>query len=300
MSKQVYIARYLKIINFLKRGKASFEDISDYLERQSEIEGMDFLISQRTLQRDLNEIRTIYNIDIKCNKSSGMYYIADQEDLNENQHLLASFDLFNALRLTSNYSDLIQFENPNVKGSEHIYPLLQAIKGKNITEIIYKKFEDDIAETIVIEPYLLKQFRGKWYLICIKSSINKERTYALDRIEHVEVKRKRFNVSNTLDLKNYSNHCFGIINPTGEKIESIVFSFDSEQAKYLRNFPIHSSQKELQKKGDEVFFEIKVYITFDLVAELLLYGDRITIHSPKKLIKDLRNTYNACLKKYPV
>lgn len=300
MSKQVYIARYLKIINFLKRGKASFEDISDYLERQSEIEGMDFLISQRTLQRDLNEIRTIYNIDIKCNKSSGMYFIADQEDLNENQHLLASFDLFNALRLTSNYSDLIQFENPNVKGSEHIYPLLQAIKGKNLTDIVYKKFYEENSETITVEPYLLKQFKGKWYLICIKSSINEVRTYALDRIEHLDVKRKRFAISDKLDLKNYANHCFGIINPTGEKIETIVFSFDTEQANYVKNFPIHTSQKELQTKDDEVFFEIKVYITFDLVAELLLYGHRITIHSPKKLIKELRNTYNACLKKYPV
>lgn len=300
MSKQVYIARYLKIINFLKRGKASFEEISDYLERQSEIEGMDFLISQRTLQRDLNEIRTIYNIDIKCNKSSGMYFIADQEDLNENQHLLASFDLFNALRLTSNYSDLIQFENSNVKGSEHTYPLLQAIKGKNLTDIVYKKFYEDNSETITVEPYLLKQFKGKWYLICIKSSINEVRTYALDRIEHLDVKRKRFAISDKLDLKNYANHCFGIINPTGEKIETIVFSFDTEQANYVKNFPIHSSQKELHSKDEEVFFEIKVYITFDLIAELLLYGDRITIHSPKKLIKELRNTYNTCLKKYPV
>ncbi len=298
MSKQTYISRYLKIINYLKRGKASFEDICNNLEKQSEIEGLDLNISQRTLQRDLNEIRTIYNIDIKCNKSSGLYYIADEDDLNENQHLLASFDLFNALRLTSNYSNLIQFENENVKGSEHIYPLLQAIKSKSLTEIVYKKFYEDQASKVLLEPYLLKQFKNKWYLICVKSESQVIRTYALDRIQTLEIKRKRFVPSGKLDLNTYSNNSFGIINPTNQKVEKIVFSFDSEQANYIKHFPIHKSQKIIKEEDDSVTFQIEVFITYDLLAELLMYGESITIQSPKKLIKELKDSYNNCLRKY--
>lgn len=296
MSKQVYIARYLKIINYLKRGQATFEDIENYLERQSEIEGLDFNISQRTLQRDLNEIRTIYSIDIRCNKSSSMYYIADEEELNENQHLLASFDMFNALRLTSNYSELIQFENANVKGSEHIYPLLQAIKSRSQTEITYKKFYEEDSEIVLIEPYLLKQFKTKWYLICKKSPSGDVRTYALDRIQQVDVKRKRFN--DKFDVKTYSKNCYGIIHPTDQKVEKITFSFDADQANYIRSFPIHPSQKEIKPVGEEYFFTIDVFITFDLVSELLLYGERITIHSPKHLIREMKGIYASCMKKY--
>lgn len=298
MSKQTYIARYLKIINYLKRGKASFDDICTHLEKQSEIDGLDLNISQRTLQRDLNEIRTIYGIDIKCNKSTGLYYIADEEELNENQHLLASFDLFNALRLTSNYSELIQFENANVKGSEHIYPLLQAIKSKSLTEITYKKFYADEEEKVVVEPYQLKQFKNKWYLICIKSQSQEIRTYALDRIQNLEIKRKRFVQTSKLDLRSYAENSFGIINPTDQKVEKIVFSFDPEQANYIKHFPIHKSQKLIKEEDDCVTFQIEVFITYDLVAELLMHGENITVQSPKKLIKTLKDSYNSCLKKY--
>lgn len=298
MSKQTYISRYLKIISFLRQRRATFEEINAHLAKHSEIEGYNYQMSQRTFQRDLNEIRNIYSIDIQCRKTTGEYFIAEEEDLSDNQHLLASFDLFNALRLTGNYTDLIQFENTNVKGSEHIYYLLQAIKNKTLTEIVYKKFYEDESEKVLIEPYLLKQFKAKWYVVSVKSQSQEVRTYALDRILKIDVKRKKFVPGGILNLSTYSNNSFGIINPVGQKIETIIFSFDSEQANYIKHFPIHRSQVILQEAPDSVTFQIEVFITYDLIAELLSYGEGITIQSPKKLIKELKASYSACLKKY--
>ena len=71
MSKQEYIARYLLIINYLKRGKATWNDILNHLETQTEIADYKYVISQRTFQRDISEIRTLWNYDIQNNK----YYI---------------------------------------------------------------------------------------------------------------------------------------------------------------------------------------------------------------------------------
>ena len=98
MSKQEYISRYLILINYLKRGQALWADILHHLETQSEIAGYNYVIVQRTFQRDITEIRSILKYDIQNNKATGYYFIAEsEEEENENSHLLDSFNLFNAM-----------------------------------------------------------------------------------------------------------------------------------------------------------------------------------------------------------
>lgn len=299
MSKQEYIARYLLIINYLKRGKATWNDILNHLETQSEIADYNYVISQRTFQRDISEIRTLWNYDIQNNKSTGYYFIAeDEEQNNENTHLLDSFNLFNALSLTNNYSDYIQFENRTPKGTEHIYGLLHSIKNKFITEIQYHKFYESKAETVIVNPYLIKQFKGRWYLLCLKTEINEIRTYALDRILSLDIKKKKFTVSKDLDLVNYFKNCFGIITPDNTRPEKIVFSFNNEQANYIKNYPLHESQRIIKVSSDKTTFEISVYVTYDLIMELLSYGEEIEIISPKSLVKQIIAIQKNILNKY--
>lgn len=285
MSKREYISRYLLIINYLKRGRALWNDILNHLETQSEIEGYNYVISQRTFQRDISEIRSIYNIDIQNNKSTGYYFIAEEDELNNNAQLLDSFNLFNALSLTNNYSTYIQFESRESKGTEHIYGLLHAIKNRYVIEIEYHKFYEEKSESVVVNPYLIKQFKGRWYLLCLKVEANDVRTYALDRIKNIDIKKKRFNVSKEIDLKNYFNNCFGIITPDFGKSEKITFNLSSFQAKYIKSYPLHGTQRIIKETKDITTFEINVFITEDLIMELLSYGQEIEIVSPKNLVK---------------
>ena len=299
MSKQEYIARYLLLINYLKRGKATWNDILNYLKTQSEIADYNYVISQRTFQRDISEIRTLWNYDIQNNKSTGYYFIAeDEERNNENTHLLDSFNLFKALSLTNNYSDFIQFESRTAKGTEHIYGLLQAIKNKFFIEIKYHKFYESKAESVTVNPYLIKQFKGLWYLLCLKIEINEIRTYALDRILSFDIKKEKFTVSKELDLANYFKNCFGIITLDNAKPEKIVFSFNNEQANYIKNYPLHESQSIIKEANDRTTFEISVYVTYDLIMELLSYGEEIEIVSPKSLIKEITSIHKNILKNY--
>jgi len=296
MSKREYISRYLLIINFLKKRQATWEQIAFHLETQSEIEGYNYLISQRTFQRDISEIRSIYQIDIQNNKSTGLYFIADEEEVSNNMHLLDSFNLFNALNLTNNYSNYIQFENRISKGTEHIYGLLHAIKNKFTIDLEYKKFYSTTSELIKVNPYLIKQFKGRWYLLCLKQEINEVRTYALDRIIAFEIKKKHFSIPAGFNIKEYFKSCFGIITPDWLKPEKISFSFNLTQAQYIKTYPLHESQKEIKTLKDRIYFEITVYITHDLIMELLSYGDDIHISSPKGLIKTLLNIHKSVLK----
>jgi predicted DNA-binding transcriptional regulator YafY len=298
LSKKEYIARYTIIINYLKRGKAKWNDILNHLEIQSEIADFNYVISQRTFQRDISEIRTLWNYDIQNNKSTGYYFIVeDEEQNNENTHLLDSFNLFNALSLTNNYSNYIKFESRTPKGTQHIYGLLHAIKSNNLVHVLYYKHYEDDAQEIRVEPLLIKQFKGQWYLLCNKIEANEIRTYALDRIIQVDIKKKKFKPSQAFDAEDYFKHCFGIITPTEGKPEAVLFTMNDWQANYITSYPLHQSQKIINQSTDKTMFEITVFITYDLVMELLSYGDEIVIHSPKSLKKQIENIHKNSLKK---
>ncbi|MCC6182331.1 MAG: WYL domain-containing protein [Bacteroidia bacterium] len=299
MSKQEYISRYLIIINYLKRGQASWADILTHLETQSEISGYNYVISQRTFQRDISEIRSMWNCDIQNNKSTGVYFIAESEDeQDENIELLDSFNLFNALSLTNNYSNYIQFESRVPKGTEHIYGLLHAIKNKFVVEIEYHKFYEEKSEQVIINPYLIKQFKGRWYLLCLKVDANDIRTYALDRIKSIDIKKKRFSASKDFDLKNYFNNCFGIITPDWGSPEKIIFNLKSFQSNYIKSYPLHETQRIIKETKEETTFEINVFITDDLIMELLSYGQELEIVSPKILVKQIVTINKNILNKY--
>jgi predicted DNA-binding transcriptional regulator YafY len=301
MSKREYIARNLLIINFLKRNKATWKEIESHLELQSEIESNNYSMSQRTFQRDVAEIRSLYEIDIQNDKSTGHYYIAEQEDtLNNNSQLLDSFNLYNALSLTNNYSEYIQFDSRTPRGTEHILPLLNAIKNKVVVDIEYHKFYESESETVAFQPYLIKQFKSRWYVIGIKGESGDMRTYALDRILKVDTKKKKFAHRKDIDIIGYFKNSFGIIAPNSDKPEKVIFNATIEQANYIRSFPLHSSQKILKTSTTHVTFELTVFVTYDLMMELLAYGDAIEVESPKRLIKELVFSYSNSLSKYKV
>jgi predicted DNA-binding transcriptional regulator YafY len=256
-------------------------------------------MSQRTFQRDIAEIRSLYEIDIQNDKSTGRYYIAEQEDtLNNNSQLLDSFNLYNALSLTNNYTEYIQFDSRTPRGTEHILPLLNAIKNKVVVDINYHKFYESEAETVAFHPYLIKQFKSRWYIIGIKGESGEMRTYALDRILNVDTKKKKFSHNKDIDIVGYFKNSFGIIAPNSDKPEKVVFNATVEQANYIRTFPLHASQKILKTSTVQVTFELTVFITYDLIMELLSFGDEIKVESPKSLIKELTNMYSNSLAKY--
>jgi len=299
MSKREYIARYMHTINFLRRkGEANFIEISDLLERESHEHGYKYNISQRTFQRDIKEIYTLYGITIECNRSTGAYYIADEEETHSNSHMLETFDLYNALKFSSFYLPLIHFEKRIARGNEHILSLLHAIKNRFLIKFVYFKYYNQEREIRTVEPLLLKEFSGRWYLISRKIGDDNIRTFGLDRMSEIETLRQRYANNKVFQPEKYFENAFGISVPENHEPEKIVISFTKEQGHYIKSYPLHPSQKLFKETDKEVEFELKVYITYELIHELLSYGESITVLSPKSLISKIKKIYQDTLKKY--
>lgn len=298
MPKQVFFLRYQLIIQKLKKGVSTFKEISDYLDRQSDLQDYDLRISTRTFQRDIVEIRSIFNTDIQYDFKRKCYFIADEAKSDSNARMLEAFEMFNALNLTDELAQHIHFEKRRPQGTEHFYGILHAIKNNLTIKIAYFKYESEKTVNRLLEPLLLKEFKNRWYLLAKDSDDGYTKTYGLDRIQELEITKLKFTKTEGFHLSNFFQNCFGIIKPTDDKIEKILLTFDPLQGRYIKSFPLHESQHLVLDTEKETQIQLSLFITYDFIMELLSFGDRVKVIQPQSLVKELQRIYTGALKQY--
>jgi predicted DNA-binding transcriptional regulator YafY len=296
MAKRDYFFRYLLIVKRLYNNKrATFEEISDYLDREFELIDKPIKISLRTFQRDLRDIRSLFDIDIKCDNES-RYYIAENLNSDFNERIIEAFDIFHTLSGGRNYYKYLLPEKSCQIGTEYMNGLLHSIKNKYKIKIKYQPYYEEEATERELEPLAIKEFKGRWYLLAKESTVhspqstdNKNiKTYALDRIKELEITTKHFEYPKNFDVAEYFRDSFGIVRPNEGKAEEIILSFEPLQGKYIKSFPIHHSQEIFIDNKKELRVKLKMFVTYDLVKELFSLGDKVKVIEPMTLKKEIK------------
>jgi predicted DNA-binding transcriptional regulator YafY len=298
MSKKDSIQRYSLIITKLRKNPATFNEIADYLDRESELQDFDFNISKRTFKRDLEDISSIYNIEIQYDFSQKIYFIKYDNDEVMQNRIFEAFDTFNALSIHERISKYIDFENRKPQGTQYLNGLLHAIQNKHQLKFTYQKYWDEEISIRHVEPYALKEFKSRWYLMANDLKDNKIKSFALDRLSKLDVISRHFQSPVNFNVTEHFRHCFGIISPNADNPHEIVLSFDPFQGKYIKSLPLHESQEILKDNEEELLIRLKLYITYDFVMEVLSYGNYVKVIEPAELINQLKNAYRDALKQY--
>jgi predicted DNA-binding transcriptional regulator YafY len=246
----------------------------------------------------LNEIRSLFKIDIQYNFSTKVYYIADDQQTDLNNRMLESIDTINSLKIVSDVNKYMFFEKRKAKGTHHFHGLLHAIKNRIVINLIHQKYEYDEPVSRLVEPYALKESKGRWYLFAKDTKDKRLKTFGLDRVIDFENTSKRFDYPRNLDVNEIFRHCFGVINPDNEKPEEIILSFQPEQGKYIKSYPIHESQTVIKDDEKELRIKLFIYITYDLMMELLSHGETMKVITPVRLKEEICNIYENTLKLY--
>ena len=298
MPKREYILRYTSIIKRLRKSEATFDEISDYLQRESEFQGYEFSVSKRTFQRDVEDIRSMYGVDMQYDFSRKVYRIAEDEREDENSRMLEAFDMYNTLNKSEGFADYIHFEKRKPQGTEHFYGLLHAIKNRYYIQLKHQKFWDDDVTERKVKPLGLKEFKGRWYLIAKDEKSYPVKTFGLDRILDFTITKQRFEKVPAKEINALFANCFGIINPTDTEPEKIVLSFTPFEGKYILSYPFHHSQHPIINDDKEIRIELYMHITYDFVMELLSYGEELKVIAPASLKKEICTKLKNTLKQY--
>ena len=184
---------------------------------------------------------------------------------------------------TEGVDKYIQFEStPHASGSEHLAPLLQAIRERHGIRLGYTKFRAD-ADTVshyMLHPYLLKEYRNRWYLLGWDADKKHIRTFGCDRIVTLEVLDDvRFQVESSFKASDYFAHALGITVLGDAEPEDVRFECDTVLAKYLTTQPLHHSQSIDEEPNGHVV-SLRVMPTFELLQWLQAHASEITILQP--------------------
>jgi predicted DNA-binding transcriptional regulator YafY len=305
MSKRGYISRYLLIIKKLKvKTYSTYEDLQAYIDRQFDYlqmqdDNLHIGFSKRTFQRDIREIRNIFGIDIEYSKSQKGYFISQNENDNMNfQRMMEAFDLFNSLNFAQDLSPFIHLEKRRPQGTENLQSLLHSIKTRCQIKFSYQKFGEEELSHRLVEPYALKEFKNRWYVIAKDKKDTLIKSFALDRLTLLEITNQPYLYPENYNVEQNYRYCFGIISPSDSEPQDLILSFVPFQGKYIKTLPLHETQQIIVDNEKEMKVKLRLCLTHDLFMELLSFGNNMKVIEPKSLAAQIKQAHEKAYKQY--
>ena len=278
------LQKYIWLVQtFIRAGEKglSLEEISYKWEDR-----FDSPYSRRTFNNHREAVEDVFGIRIDCNRSTNKYYIEYSEDVSdedaERAWLINTFTVNNMLSLgKERLSGRVSVEDiPS--GHKHLTSVMEAMTEGHIIRISYLKYTSSKADIYTLRPYAVKEFAKRWYIVGYCMEREALRVYGLDRVHSLDILEDSFEMEKGFDVDELFATSFGIYLPE-EAARTITFRTSATEAKYLRDLPIHSSQKEVSSDGDSVVFSIFVCPNRNLIMEFCKYGDKMEILSPESI-----------------
>ena len=285
------LQKYIWLVQtFIRAGEKglSLEDITRRWERR-----FDSSYSRRTFNNHREAVENVFGIRIDCNRSTNRYFIEYSDDVSDENAeaawLINTFTVNNMLSLgKERLSGRVAVENiPS--GHIHLTSVLEAMTDNREIIIEYRKYSSTNAEKLTLRPYAVKENAKRWYLIAYCVERQGLRVYGLDRIISLEATETIFKMPRGFDVDELFGTSFGIYLPEGRG-QKITFRTNLQEARYLRDLPLHHSQQEEAADEDGVTFSIFVCIKDsrgglhkDIIMEFCKFGRQIEVLSPSEL-----------------
>ena len=291
--------QYTWLVSTIRRAKSiTFEKIGHLWVTNDLNDGKP--LSRTTFYRLRQAIEDMFGIRIECDNQH-QYFISNPETLKDNstQNWMLRTLTVNSLLLDGlSIKDQLLLEDIPA-GLEHLGTVINAIKDHHVLRIGYKKFSDSEPYTTLIEPYCLKLFHQRWYLL--GKSDRKDGNlaiYALDRMTELTETDHNFKMDPRFDAESYFHDYFGVIPDQTVKAERIVLRAYSPMDNYLRTLPLHHSQKEIATEKQSALFEYYVAPTHDFIQAILKEGHELEVIEPQSLRKTIHNELAKAIKRY--
>lgn len=192
----------------------------------------------------------------------------------------------------------IQFEESySTGGNQFLNKLLEAIQMNKKVWFQYGSFRATGKKPRKVSPIYLKEYRNRWYLLSYDGVKKHITTYALDRMEDLEITEDDSDANFEFDTKEYFKYATGITVTQGEPTK-VVLKANPTASKYIDSQPFHHSQKQIEQSNGEITFELKVFLSEEFIRELLSYAGEIEIVQPKELIDTINERFQRALDIY--
>lgn len=294
MAKQDVIKRQFLIVEFLRNKPASFKQISNFLlNKQYELD-YDLAISQRTFQRDCNEIESLWGVEIAFNKRENHYEIVNNENDLHFDRIMEAFDTVAVLQKSKTVRNYLYLEKRKSKGTEYFNGILHAIQNQLVVTFQLNSYWQAASFRCCV-PKAIKESQNRYYLIAYDLDKNNFRNYGLDRISNFVITSEKQKTPE-INVEAFYQHAFGI-QCYNDPVE-IILEFANDQKKYIQSLPLHASQKIIKENNETFTVALFMHPTNDFVMEILRYGAICEVIEPPFLRDRIKDEVKYLQEKY--
>lgn len=276
------INKYIWIIDTITRhGAISRSELSRLWQQSSQGDGNP--IPHRTFFSYRRRIEDELGVSIKCNRAHE-YYIDSAETIRDMAYrdwLLDAANMQGVLHDNRDISRRIHIE-PVPSARQFLSDVLNAIRYSRRLSFSYASFARARPDNdIIFEPYFVKLFRQRWYMVGRRVYDEEIRTYALDRVTDLTVLSHTFDMQEEPSADTFFADLFGITQ-SHASAQNIKLKVNLRAAKYIRVLPLHESQREEQFSEFSIF-NFRMKLTDDLLRHLLSLGADVEVLQPAAL-----------------
>ena len=273
-----------------KAGKISFFDLNQKWKKNVSMSG-GFDLPKRTLHKWIDVAFNMFGI-IVSNEGCGeyRYYLENPDELKNGsmeRWLYNTNSVSNALMENKILHERIVLESVP-SGLEHLESIMSAMKTYKRLRIVYYDYYENSDSLLIIEPYLLRLWHQRWYVVANALSLRKVRRFCLDRIMELSVMDEVFVMPKNFSSEDFFRDCYGVMSDNdGPEATCIRLKVTAFQANYIRDLPLHESQQEIERNEDFSIFELHIRPFYDFYQEVLRMGPQVEVLSPEHVRKEI-------------
>lgn len=274
---------YIWLLNTILRGPISRAAIDEKWAHANANEYKQDYLPESNFHRWKTTVELLFEVKIKCN-GNNEYYIEEATDLRNADlrlRLLNLMSMDSLLKDSKELSNQILFE-PVPSGEQFLAPIIEAMRDKTAIEMTYQSFTHDYPSTFIVEPYCLKMFKQRWYVLAYSPGIKKLYLYSLDRIHAIELTTQKYKLPKGFNAEAYFKDAYGTADLNYEPVE-VKISISAKQAPYLRSLPLHKSQEEIETNEEYSIFRYFIIPSYDFKQELYKYGSDVEVLAPESM-----------------
>ena len=299
--------QYIWLIETINRArKITLAEINEQWQMTEESGGLP--LSRTTFNRHRDAILDMFGVIIDCDRKDGnRYFIYNKEVLEDNS---VQNWMFSTLSVSNMLDDNVSLQHRILlesipSGLTLLQDIIKAMRESRRIMITYRRYGAASANTFSMAPYCVKLFQRRWYVLGKfddRPSYREEKDamaiFSLDRIEKLVIQETKFTMNPDFDAASFFDECFGIVIGDGSKPLQIVLRAYGLEPYYLRDLPLHQSQKEINATEEYTDFEYYMRPTSDFKANLMSRGSWLQVISPDWLAKEMQEWFQGALDRY--
>lgn len=183
---------------------------------------------------------------------------------------------------------------------DNLHKFIEAMKRGVRVKVDYRRYGSTISGSpMKLDPFFVRLFNKRWYaLVKFPEPTGLLFTLAFDRIISLNVTDEKFDYPKDFDPATWFRDSYGIVRDPEVPVETVVIRAFGKEANYLRDLPLHHSQKEAETTDAYSDFSLTLSPTADFFSPLLSRGAAIKVLSPQWLADEIKQLHQAAAELY--